>query len=87
MSIKERSILRQEVGMVFQGSALFDSMTVEENIMFPMHMFTNKEESEVRDQANMVIKRVNLINANEKYPDEISGGMKKRVAIARAIVS
>ena len=86
MSIKERSILRQEVGMVFQGSALFDSMTVEENIMFPMQMFTNKEESEVRDQANMVIKRVNLINANEKYPDEISGGMKKRVAIARAIV-
>jgi phospholipid/cholesterol/gamma-HCH transport system ATP-binding protein len=86
MSIKERSILRQEVGMVFQGSALFDSMTVEENIMFPMHMFTNKEEGEVRDQANMVIKRVNLINANEKYPDEISGGMKKRVAIARAIV-
>ena len=86
MSIKERSILRQEVGMVFQGSALFDSMTVEENIMFPMHMFTNKEESEVRDQANIVIKRVNLINANEKYPDEISGGMKKRVAIARAIV-
>ena len=54
--------------------------------MFPMHMFTNKDESEVRDQANMVIKRVNLINANEKYPDEISGGMKKRVAIARAIV-
>ena len=86
MSIKERSVLRQEIGMVFQGSALFDSMTVEENIMFPMHMFTNKEESEVRDQANMVIKRVNLINANEKYPDEISGGMKKRVAIARAIV-
>ena len=86
MSIKERSVLRQEVGMVFQGSALFDSMTVEENIMFPMHMFTNKDESEVRDQANMVIKRVNLINANEKYPDEISGGMKKRVAIARAIV-
>ena len=86
MSIKERSILRQEVGMVFQGSALFDSMTVDENIMFPMHMFTNKDESEVRDQANMVIKRVNLINANEKYTDEISGGMKKRVGIARAIV-
>ncbi len=85
MSVKERSVLRQEVGMVFQGSALFDSMTVEENIMFPMQMLTNKEENEVRDRANMVIKRVNLINANEKYPDEISGGMKKRVAIARAI--
>ena len=86
MNTKERSILRQEIGMVFQGSALFDSMTVEENIMFPMQMFTNKEESEVRDRVNLVINRVNLINANEKYPDEISGGMKKRVAIARAIV-
>ena len=86
MSIKERSVLRQEIGMVFQGSALFDSMTVEENIMFPMQMFTNNEEDEIRDRVNKVIKRVNLVNANEKYPDEISGGMKKRVAIARAIV-
>ena len=86
MSIKERSVLRQEIGMVFQGSALFDSMTVEENIMFPMQMFTNNEEDEIRDRVNQVIKRVNLVNANEKYPDEISGGMKKRVAIARAIV-
>jgi phospholipid/cholesterol/gamma-HCH transport system ATP-binding protein len=86
MSIKERSILRQEIGMVFQGSALFDSMTVEQNIMFPMQMLTNSEENEVRDRANQVIKRVNLVNANEKFPDEISGGMKKRVAIARAIV-
>lgn len=86
MTVNERSILRQEIGMVFQGSALFDSMTVEENIMFPMQMFTNKENNEIRDRANEVIKRVNLINANEKFPDEISGGMKKRVAIARAIV-
>ena len=86
MSVKERSILRQEIGMVFQGSALFDSMTVEQNIMFPMKMLTNSEENEVRDRANQVIKRVNLVNANEKFPDEISGGMKKRVAIARAIV-
>ena len=86
MSIKEHSVLRQEIGMVFQGSALFDSMTVEENIMFPMQMFTNNEEDENRDRVNKVIKRVNLVNANEKYPDEISGGMKKRVAIARAIV-
>jgi phospholipid/cholesterol/gamma-HCH transport system ATP-binding protein len=86
MSAKERSILRQEIGMVFQGSALFDSMTVEQNIMFPMQMLTNSEENEVRDRANQVIKRVNLVNANEKFPDEISGGMKKRVAIARAIV-
>ena len=86
MSFKERTILRQEIGMVFQGSALFDSMTVEENIMFPMQMFTKKENEEIRERANEVINRVNLINANEKYPDEISGGMKKRVAIARAIV-
>ena len=86
MSVKERSVLRQEMGMVFQGSALFDSMTVEENIMFPLEMFTKKNKSEIRDRANAAIKRVNLINANEKYPDEISGGMKKRVAIARAIV-
>ena len=86
MNSKERSILRQEIGMVFQGSALFDSMTVEENIMFPMQMFTRKEDEEVRERANQAIKRVNLINANEKYPDEISGGMKKRVAIARSII-
>ena len=86
MSVKERSILRQEIGMVFQGSALFDSMTVEQNIMFPMQMLTNNKEDEVRDRANEVIKRVNLVNSNEKFPDEISGGMKKRVAIARAIV-
>ena len=86
MSIKERSVHRQEIGMVFQGSALFDSMTVEENIMFPMQMFTKKVNSEIRDRANIAIKRVNLIDANTKYPDEISGGMKKRVAIARAII-
>jgi phospholipid/cholesterol/gamma-HCH transport system ATP-binding protein len=86
MTVNERSVLRQEIGMVFQGSALFDSMTVEENIMFPMQMFTDKENDEIRGRANEVIKRVNLINANEKFPDEISGGMKKRVAIARAIV-
>ena len=86
MTGKDRTILRQEMGMVFQGSALFDSMTVEENIMFPMQMFTKKADSEIRDRANIAIKRVNLINANTKIPDEISGGMKKRVAIARAIV-
>ena len=86
MNIEERSILRQEMGMVFQGSALFDSMSVEENIMFPMQMFTKKIDGEIRDRANIAIKRVNLINANTKFPDEISGGMKKRVAIARAII-
>ena len=86
MTSKERTMLRQDMGMVFQGSALFDSMTVEENIMFPMKMFTNTHIDEIRDRANIVIKRVNLINANNKFPSEISGGMKKRVAIARAII-
>ncbi|MGB1020688.1 MAG: ABC transporter ATP-binding protein [Flavobacteriaceae bacterium] len=86
MDPKRRIQLRQEMGMVFQGSALFDSMTVLENIMFPMRMFTQKSEAEMFDRANEVIQRVNLINANNKMPDEISGGMKKRVAIGRAIV-
>lgn len=86
MNVQERSILRQEMGMVFQGSALFDSMTVEENIMFPMRMLTQKSPEEMLSRANEVIKRVNLINANKKLPSEISGGMQKRVAIARAIV-
>ena len=86
MDTKQRIQLRQEMGMVFQGSALFDSMTVLENILFPMRMFTQKTENEMLDRANEVIKRVNLINANDKMPDEISGGMKKRVAIGRAIV-
>ncbi len=86
MPLTERTLLRQDMGMVFQGSALFDSMTVEENVMFPMQMFTNSPVDEIRERANIAIKRVNLINANEKLPSEISGGMKKRVAIARAIV-
>jgi len=86
MNSKERIKLRQEIGMVFQGSALFDSMNVVENIMFPMKMFTEKYHDEVLSRANDVIKRVNLENSNNKMPNEISGGMKKRVAIARAIV-
>ncbi|MEE3035397.1 MAG: ATP-binding cassette domain-containing protein [Bacteroidota bacterium] len=86
MNSKQRSVLRQEIGMVFQGSALFDSMTVEENIMFPMKMLTKKSFDEIEIRANEVINRVNLINSNKKFPSEISGGMKKRVAIARAIV-
>ena len=86
ISNKKRSILRQEMGMVFQGSALFDSMNVEENIMFPMRMLTKNRFEEMQSRANEVIKRVNLINANKKLPSEISGGMQKRVAIARAIV-
>ncbi|MGB2086756.1 MAG: ABC transporter ATP-binding protein [Flavobacteriaceae bacterium] len=82
----QRSLLRQDMGMVFQGSALFDSMTVEENVMFPMQMFTDAPEDEIRERANIAINRVNLVDANAKLPAEISGGMKKRVAIARAIV-
>ncbi len=79
--------LRTQIGMVFQGSALFDSMTVEENIGFPLKMFTQNSNSEIQDRVDFVIKRVNLINANKKLPSEISGGMQKRVAIARAIVN
>jgi len=83
---RERRDLRQEMGMVFQGSALFDSMTVEGNVMFPLDMFTKQSKSDMLDRVNFVLKRVNLENANDKYPSEISGGMQKRVAIARAIV-
>ena len=83
----EKRELRTEIGMVFQGSALFDSMTVEENIGFPLKMFTKKTAAEIKDRVNFVIDRVKLINANTKKPSEISGGMQKRVAIARAIVN
>ncbi|OJX49617.1 MAG: ABC transporter ATP-binding protein [Flavobacterium sp. 38-13] len=83
----EKRDLRTEIGMVFQGSALFDSMTVEENVGFPLKMFTNKKKNEIRDRVNQVLERVNLVDANNKYPSEISGGMQKRVAIARAIVN
>ncbi len=83
----EKRDLRTEIGMVFQGSALFDGMTVEENIGFPLKMFTDKSKSEIRDRVNFVIERVKLIDANKKKPSEISGGMQKRVAIARAIVN
>lgn len=78
--------LRQEMGMVFQGSALFDSMTVEGNVMFPLEMFARQSHSEMQDRADFVLRRVNLADAHKKYPAEISGGMQKRVAIARAIV-
>lgn len=87
LSQKERHDLRKEMGMVFQGSALFDSMTVEENISFPLKMFTKKTNLEIRMRVQEVIERVNLKNANHKKPSEISGGMQKRVAIARAIVN
>ena len=86
LSTKERRDLRQEMGMVFQGSALFDSMTVEGNVMFPMDMFTKQSRSEMQDRVDFVLDRVNLVDAHKKFPSEISGGMQKRVAIARAIV-
>lgn len=82
----ERKPLRQQMGMLFQGSALFDSLTVEENVMFPLNMFTTKSFAERLERVNSCLERVNIINANKLYPSELSGGMKKRVAIARAIV-
>jgi len=86
MSIEQRRQLRQEIGMVFQGSALFDSQTVEENVMFPLKMFTKQSDQEMLERANFVLKRVDLVGANKKFVTELSGGMQKRVAIARAIV-
>lgn len=71
--------------MLFQGGALFDSATVEENVMFPLHMFTKMNKCEKRDRVNFCLNRVNITNSNKLFPSEISGGMKKRVAIARAI--
>lgn len=85
MSFEERIEIRKEIGMLFQGSALFDSMTVEENIMFPLNMFTDQPKSEKRDRVNFCLERVNLEGKNHLFPAELSGGMKKRVGIARAI--
>jgi len=87
MSRDEKQDHRSKIGTVFQGSALFDSMTVEENIMFPLDMFTNLTFKEKNKRVREVIGRVRLENAEKKYPSEISGGMQKRVAIARAIVN
>ncbi|NHF60970.1 ATP-binding cassette domain-containing protein [Flavobacteriaceae bacterium TP-CH-4] len=86
LSDDEKRNLRQEMGMVFQGSALFDSMTVAGNVQFPLEMFTKQSKSEMEHRVDDVLKRVNLIDAHHKFPSEISGGMQKRVAIARAIV-
>ena len=86
MTDDEHRTLRREIGMVFQGSALFDSMTVLENVLFPIRMLTKLSESEMIALAESVIERVNLSDARNKLPNEISGGMQKRVAIARAVV-
>lgn len=85
MHFFEKKVIRKEIGMLFQGGALFDSMTAEENIIFPLSMFTDKTQEEKRDRANFCLNRVNLPNASNMLPSELSGGMKKRVAIARAI--
>ena len=87
LSEDEKRDVRANIGMVFQGSALFDSMTIAENVMFPLRMFTQMSKSEMEDRADVVLKRVNLPDAHHKMPSEASGGMQKRVAIARAIVN
>lgn len=86
MSKDETRHLRMDVGMLFQGNALFDSMTVEENIRFPLDMFTNQKMNIKRDRVNFCLEEVSLAGINDKFPSEISGGMQKRVGIARAIV-
>ena len=83
---KQRREIRMKVGMLFQGSALFDSMTVEENVRFPLDMFTNMTRKEKLNRVNYCLERVSLTGANDKFPSETSGGMQKRVGIARAIV-
>ncbi len=86
LNIEQKRELRTEIGMLFQGSALFDSLTVEENIMFPLKMFSNQSKKEMLIRVDAVLERVNLLGSNRKFPAELSGGMQKRVAIARAIV-
>ena len=85
LSFEDRIPIRKEIGMLFQNSALFDSMTVEQNIIFSLDMFTEMSKSEKLDRANFCLERVNLKGRNKLYPSELSGGMKKRVGIARAI--
>jgi phospholipid/cholesterol/gamma-HCH transport system ATP-binding protein len=87
MNSQEQTAIRQDIGMVFQGGALFDSLTVEENVVFPLDMYTDMTLEEKIERANFCLRRVNLENANKLYPSELSGGMKKRVAIARAIAN
>lgn len=83
----EKKDLSKQIGMVFQGGALFDSMTVEENVMFPLRMFTKQKRSEMKSRVDEVLERVELTGSADKMPSEISGGMQKRVTIARAIVN
>ena len=85
MSLKERKEIRKEIGMLFQGSALFDSMTVAENVMFPLKMFSQMSETEMHERVEYCLHRVELDGSNDKLSSELSGGMQKRVGIARAI--
>ena len=85
LDFADKKKIRSEIGMLFQGSALFDSLTVEQNVRFPLDMFTDSSPEEKNDRVNFCLNRVNITNANKLFPAELSGGMKKRVAIARAI--
>ncbi|NOY38420.1 MAG: ATP-binding cassette domain-containing protein [Chlorobi bacterium] len=85
-NFQEKKKIRRQIGMLFQGGALFDSSTVEENVRYPLDMFTEMTEEEKKERVNYCLKRVNIVNSNHLFPSELSGGMKKRVAIARAIV-
>lgn len=85
MNFRERVPIRKQIGMLFQNSALFDSMTVEQNVMFPLNLFTDESKEQKLDRVDFCLKRVNLEGKNNLYPSELSGGMKKRVGIARAI--
>lgn len=86
LDFKGRKEIRKQMGMLFQGSALFDSMSVEDNVRFPLDMFTSMSQEEKLERVNFCLDRVNIVNSNSLFPSELSGGMKKRVAIARAIV-
>jgi len=86
MNDNEQKNIRKEIGTVFQGGALFDSMTVEENVMFPLDMFTSQTRQQKKDRVNFCLRRVDLQHSNKLMPSEISGGMKKRVAIARPLL-
>ncbi|MDX2431720.1 MAG: ATP-binding cassette domain-containing protein [Bacteroides sp.] len=85
MNDREQQVIRKEMGMLFQGGALFDSLTVEENVMFPLDMLSSQARSEKMDRVNFCLERVKVTGSNHLYPSELSGGMKKRIAIARAI--
>ncbi len=86
MKKKEKKTIRTQIGMLFQGGALFDSLSVIENVIFPLKMFTKMSRKEMLERANFCLERVDIIDKNNLFPSEISGGMQKRVAIARAIV-